>query len=79
MVSSSMKTCNNCSESKGLSAFNKNAGRKDGHAATCRDCMKLLRKDHYGRNKEKVVDAVIARRAAIRKAVWETKVFRLLC
>src|SRR5687767_210326 len=68
-----MKTCHNCSETKDLSAFNKNKGRKDGYASTCRDCMKLLRKDHYSRNKDKVVASVMERRRAITAAVWQVK------
>lgn len=68
-----MKTCTQCKIDKSLSEFNKNKARKDGHANVCRECMKLLRKDHYLRNKDAVLSAVIARRQTIADEVWKYK------
>lgn len=46
-----MKVCNRCTKEKPLSEFNKNKHKNDGHNGTCRDCMKLLLKEHYLGNK----------------------------
>lgn len=34
-----MKHCNKCGVTKPLSEFHKKAGRKDGHASTCKQCV----------------------------------------
>ena len=68
-----MKKCSECKESKSLSLFNKNKAKSDGHANVCRRCMKVLRKNHYLQNKEKVFQAVVDRRQDLRDKLWEYK------
>lgn len=49
------KTCPSCSTVKSVDDFNKNKARKDGLGVNCRDCMKILRKSHYERNKDRYI------------------------
>lgn len=53
-----MKKCYKCGFEKPLDAFSKNAHRKDGLSAQCKECHKTLRKQHYEKNKEKVLEQV---------------------
>lgn len=57
-----MKTCHSCKESKPHSEYNKNKGRPDGLASTCRECMKIYRRAHYAANKEVYVKDIVRRR-----------------
>lgn len=52
-----MRTCSRCSEEKDMSEFhyNKNHGR---HAAYCKSCDKIAKKDYYQRNKQVVKERV---------------------
>jgi hypothetical protein len=68
-----MKECHKCYEVKPLDEFNRSRARADGHAATCRKCMKVYRKIHYDNNSKKIVSDVITRRNGIRAEVWEYK------
>ncbi len=50
-----MKHCPKCKEYKCLSEFNKDKNRKDGHDYWCKLCCKEKRKNHWNKNKEKLL------------------------
>jgi hypothetical protein len=68
-----MKTCHLCKEQKDLSNFNKNNGRKDGYASTCRLCMKTYRKTYYEANKTEVIKKNTSRNKATKAKFMEYK------
>jgi len=53
-----MKTCYKCKTPKELSAFSKNNSKKDGLSAQCKECHKKLRRNHYLKHKEKILEQV---------------------
>ncbi len=50
-----MKICGKCKIEKNEFEFNKNKCRKDGLNTNCRECMKLICRDHYSKNKKHIV------------------------
>lgn len=68
-----MKICGACKVEKPLEAFNKNKGKKDGHASVCRECQKVYKDAHYRANKAKVYAKVVQRRQELTDKVWEYK------
>ncbi len=48
-----MKKCSKCRIFKGLSCFNKNKARYDGHANYCKKCESVSRKQHYEKYKDR--------------------------
>ncbi len=45
-----MKKCCICKEEKELAEFNKNKTKKTGLNSNCRECAKILAKEHYKKN-----------------------------
>jgi len=56
------KKCPLCNTEKPLEFFSKNASRKDGLSGHCKECHKILRKEHYIKNKKKIILQVYARK-----------------
>ena len=52
------KKCIKCNEIKSLTEFNKNVGKRDGVGSLCKLCHKEYRRNHYLKNKEKVLKQV---------------------
>lgn len=50
-----MKKCWNCGKEKPLECFSKNRVKHDGLSAHCKDCHKVMRKEHYEKNKPKIL------------------------
>ena len=50
-----MKRCYKCKQEKLLECFSKNAHCKDGLSAQCKECHKIMRKEHYEKNKQKIL------------------------
>jgi len=48
--------CNKCKVDKPKEDFHKSKASKRGIAWSCKDCMKIYRREHYLRNKEKVAE-----------------------
>lgn len=53
-----VKRCNKCESDKALEDFNKNKNKSDGLSSICKSCHKTYRKEHYQKNKEKVLSQV---------------------
>ena len=53
-----VKTCYKCKQSKELTEFSKNSSKKDGVSSQCKMCHKQLRRNHYLKNKEKILSQV---------------------
>jgi hypothetical protein len=66
-----MKLCTSCGETKHLADFNKNNSRSDGRGSKCRACMKLYRKEHYEKNKSRLIAEVEARRKLVKAETIE--------
>lgn len=64
-----MKTCTKCRETKALTEFNRKADSKDGHAAACRECRKVEKRDAYRANRESVLEAQAKRREENRETI----------
>lgn len=47
-----MKTCVKCGDTKPLSDFYQQAGMSDGYRNDCKECMKVVRRDWYERNRD---------------------------
>ena len=62
-----MKKCYKCKEDKPLKFFSKNASKKDGLSLQCKECHKLLRRNHYLNNKKKIIEQVGNRKKEYRK------------
>ena len=65
------KKCHSCDTVKDLTKFNKNKGRSDGHAGTCRECMKTYKKENYESNKKQYIQNVSDRRKALKQQLSE--------
>lgn len=65
MVNIYMKLCNGCNTKKELTEFNKNASKKDGHQANCRECSKTHNKKHYIKNKKSHRAKVLVRKREV--------------
>lgn len=63
-----MKICHMCKEKKPLFEFNKNKTKKDGYGSECRSCMKILRKNHYDRNKDQIINDIAKRKQ--KRLIW---------
>jgi len=50
-----MKICTECKQSKSLDHFSKNISKKDGFSSHCKECHKVLRRNHYLKNKDKIL------------------------
>lgn len=50
-----MKKCYRCKIIKNLFEFSKNAAKSDGLSGQCKECHKILRKEHYIKNKNKIL------------------------
>ena len=55
---SETKKCSKCLEIKSLNEFNKNKSKKFGVASVCKICHSNYRKEHYIKNKTKVIEQV---------------------
>jgi len=53
-----MKHCNNCNTDKDIKEFSLNKSKKDGRQVICKLCHKKYRREHYLKNKVKVIDQV---------------------
>ncbi len=53
-----LKKCYKCEQLKEVSEFNKNKTKKDGLSGVCKKCHKKYRREHYLKNKEKVIKQV---------------------
>jgi hypothetical protein len=53
-----MKKCGKCLEIKEELDFNKNKKKKDGVSSICKECHSTYRREHYLKNKEKVISQV---------------------
>lgn len=53
-----MKKCYKCGDEKSIKCFSKNASKKDGLSAQCKECHKKLRRIHYENNKDKIIKQV---------------------
>jgi hypothetical protein len=53
-----LKKCTKCLKDKDLSDFNKNKTKKQGVASLCKICHSEYRKEHYLKNKDKVLEQV---------------------
>jgi hypothetical protein len=58
------KKCYTCGETKELTEFNKNKGRKDGLNSICRECSKARSKQYYAENREHHKKETLKRKAA---------------
>lgn len=56
------KKCPLCNIEKSLESFSKNSSRKDGLSGHCKECHKVLRKNHYELNKSKILRQVSNRK-----------------
>lgn len=70
---SRMKTCSSCTEEKPFEAYNRNAAKKDGLQAYCRDCNSIKLKAHYAQNKDKAVA-----RSGRNRVIWKAKLHAYL-
>ena len=52
------KHCNKCNTTKNVEEFNKNKSKKDGLSSICKSCHSRYRKEHYLKNKDKVINQV---------------------
>ena len=68
-----MKTCSRCNQEKELAEFNKKASSKDGHCEACRECMKLVKREAYKRDHEKLLIQQKEYRDANKAKVSESK------
>lgn len=50
-----MKQCYRCKVNKDLSEFSKNVAKSDRLSDQCKSCHKILRKEHYTKNKSKIL------------------------
>lgn len=50
------KKCRRCDRELSLECFSKNAARSNGLNSYCRECHKLLRREHYLNNRQKYID-----------------------
>lgn len=48
-----MKRCTKCNELKSIDDFHRDARKRDGRVAVCKQCQSLYAAEHYNRNKEK--------------------------
>jgi hypothetical protein len=53
-----MKICFECKTNKSLDCFSKNTSKKDGLSSHCKECHKILRRNHYLKNKQKIYSQV---------------------
>ena len=53
-----MKVCSECKQNKPLECFSKNANKKDLLSSHCKECHKILRRNHYLKNKDKILSQV---------------------
>jgi len=53
-----MKVCPKCKRKLDKDCFSKNKDRKDGLQIYCKECCKLLRRNHYVLNKGRVIEWV---------------------
>ena len=53
-----MKFCYRCQEQKPIDSFTKNKSKKDGLATECKPCKRLLDKNYFQNNAEKIRDVV---------------------
>lgn len=53
-----MKKCSKCLENKNLNEFSKDSKKKDGLKVICKLCHSIYRKEHYQKNKDKVIEQV---------------------
>lgn len=52
------KKCNKCNETKSFNAFSKCKNKKQGISSLCKICHSKYRKEHYLKNKDKVIKQV---------------------
>ncbi len=75
----SMKTCTKCGEAKPLTAFNRQAGTKDGLKYLCRECHKLQHRQYSALNattevqRARTWNAQNPEAKATHQAAWRTK------
>ncbi|MFW6184033.1 MAG: HNH endonuclease [Chloroflexota bacterium] len=55
-MSSILRTCPKCKETKPLSEYHKNKQRKNGHACYCKTCVKKYSRRHYRNNREEYLE-----------------------
>lgn len=53
-----MKICFNCKQEKEIHEFSKNSCKPDGLSSHCKSCHKVFRREHYLKNKEKIIQQV---------------------
>lgn len=53
-----MKKCYKCQQEKSLECFSKNTAKSDGLSSQCKECHQQLRKQHYEKNKCKILKQV---------------------
>lgn len=68
-----MKRCSKCKENKLLDLFHKSSKSKDGHKGICKECSKKYKREHYLKNKEKVVSQVKAYQKENNHVDWKSK------
>ena len=68
-----MKTCSKCKTIKPNSYFNKNKSRYDGLNSWCRECMKVVCKKAYPKNKQSIYNHNKKRKARNQKWFQEYK------
>ena len=68
-----MKTCPKCKQEKTFDEFHKSKTKKDGCGSHCKECRKLIHKEHYLNNKEKYKDKAKEYKDNIKQEIRELK------
>lgn len=53
-----VKTCYKCKKEKSFECFSKNTSKSDGLSDQCKECHKKLRREHYLKNRLKILEQV---------------------
>lgn len=73
MYNQSMKQCGRCKKDLPLDKFAWKNKAKATYQWACRDCHKLLRTEHYQKNRVKIYDRIKARQLELKNKIWQYK------
>jgi hypothetical protein len=60
------KKCSYCKVEKPVEYFGKHKAKKDGYQSVCKECNKVIQRNHYGQNKELYASRKKSRREELR-------------